>query len=61
MITVLIREEHQFRAEQVPRRVPLQGPRPGGRGRPVAQVAADLDIGDRTIYVWRRQELIDTA
>ncbi|GAA1180958.1 transposase [Pseudonocardia alaniniphila] len=30
-------------------------------GRPVAQVAADLDIRDQTIYVWRRQELIDTG
>jgi transposase-like protein len=30
-------------------------------GRPVAQVAADLDISDQTIYVWRRQELIDTG
>ncbi|WP_280240273.1 transposase [Nocardia abscessus] len=30
-------------------------------GRPVAQVAADLDISDQTIYVWRKQELIDTG
>ena len=30
-------------------------------GRPVAQVAADLEISDQTIYVWRRQELIDTG
>ena len=30
-------------------------------GRPVAQVAADLDISDQTIYVWRRQHLIDTG
>lgn len=29
-------------------------------GRRVAQVAADLDISDQTIYTWRRQELIDT-
>jgi transposase len=30
-------------------------------GRRVAQVAADLDISEQTIYVWRRQELIDTG
>ena len=30
-------------------------------GRSVAQVAADLDISDQTIYVWRRPELIDTG
>ena len=30
-------------------------------GRPVAQVAADLGISDQTIYVWRKQELIDTG
>jgi transposase len=30
-------------------------------GRRVAQVAADLDISDQTIYTWRRQELIDTG
>ncbi|MEU6884430.1 alanine racemase [Streptomyces viridosporus] len=30
----------------------------GGR---VAQIAADLDISDRTIYTWRRQELIDVG
>ncbi|MFI6772216.1 transposase [Nocardia sp. NPDC050412] len=30
-------------------------------GRPVAQVAADLDISDQTIYTWRKQELIDTG
>jgi transposase len=30
-------------------------------GRPVATVAADLDISDQTIYTWRRQELIDTG
>lgn len=28
-------------------------------GRPVAQIAADLEISDQTIYDWRRQELID--
>jgi transposase len=27
-------------------------------GRPVAQVAADLDLSDQTIFVWRRQHLI---
>ncbi|QIS23492.1 transposase [Nocardia terpenica] len=30
-------------------------------GRPVAQVAADLGISDQTIYVWRKQDLIDTG
>lgn len=30
-------------------------------GRPIAQIAADLNIGDQTIYGWRRQELIDTG
>jgi len=29
-------------------------------GRRVAQVTIDLDISEQTIYVWRRQELIDT-
>ncbi|MEV6657256.1 transposase [Nocardia fluminea] len=28
-------------------------------GRAVEQVAADLGISDQTIYVWRKQELID--
>jgi len=27
-------------------------------GRRVAQVAADLDISEQTIYVWRRRELV---
>lgn len=30
-------------------------------GRPVAQIAADLDISDQTIYCWRKQELIHTG
>lgn len=30
-------------------------------GRSVAQVAADLDISDQTICVWREQDLIDTG
>lgn len=30
-------------------------------GRPVAQIAQDLDISDQTIYNWRRQERIDTG
>lgn len=30
-------------------------------GAAVAQVAADLDIGDQTIYNWCKQELIDTG
>jgi transposase-like protein len=30
-------------------------------GRPVAQVAYDLDISAQVIYTWRRQELIDSG
>lgn len=30
-------------------------------GRPVAQVAADLQISEQAIYLWRRQHLIDTG
>ncbi|OBA66289.1 transposase [Gordonia sp. 852002-10350_SCH5691597] len=30
-------------------------------GRPIAQIAADLNISDQTIYGWRTQELIDTG
>ncbi|GAA1310691.1 transposase [Saccharothrix xinjiangensis] len=30
-------------------------------GRRVAQVAADLDIGDQAICAWRRQELVDSG
>jgi transposase-like protein len=30
-------------------------------GRPVAQVAADLDISGQTICSWRRQHLLDTG
>ena len=30
-------------------------------GRHVAQVAADVDISEQTIYVWHRQRLIDTG
>ncbi|PRC42180.1 helix-turn-helix domain-containing protein [Mycobacterium sp. ITM-2017-0098] len=30
-------------------------------GRPIAQIAADLGVGDQTIYGWRKQELIDTG
>jgi transposase len=33
----------------------------GRRVAQVAQVATDLDISEQTIYVWRRQELIDTG
>ena len=29
-------------------------------GRPVAQVAHDLEISAQVIYVWRRQQLIDS-
>ena len=30
-------------------------------GRPIAQIAADLDISDQTVYGWRKQELVDTG
>ncbi|MCH9729893.1 MAG: transposase, partial [Actinomycetia bacterium] len=30
-------------------------------GRPIVQIAADLDISDQTVYNWRKQELIDTG
>ncbi len=30
-------------------------------GRPVAQVAYDLDISAQVIYTWRRQQLIDSG
>jgi transposase-like protein len=30
-------------------------------GRPAAQIAADLGISDQTIYVWRKQQLIDAG
>ncbi len=30
-------------------------------GRPVAQVAHDLDISAQAIYTWRRQQLIDSG
>lgn len=30
-------------------------------GRPIAQIAQDLDVSGQTIYLWRRQELIDTG
>jgi transposase len=30
-------------------------------GRRVAQVVADLGISEQTVYVWRRQYLIDTG
>ena len=30
-------------------------------GRSIAQIAADLDISDQTIYGSRRQDLIDTG
>jgi transposase len=30
-------------------------------GRPVREVARDLEISEQTIYVWRRQDLIDSG
>ena len=57
----LTREDHQ----SVPKRYPAEFRRKVldlvAAGRPVAQVAADLAISEQTIYVWRRQHLIDTG
>ena len=30
-------------------------------GRSVASVSGDLGVSDQTIYMWRRQELVDTG
>ena len=30
-------------------------------GRSVKQVAADLGLSEQTVYVWRRQHLVDTG
>jgi diaminopimelate decarboxylase len=30
-------------------------------GRRVARIATDLDISDRTVYSWHRQQLIDSG
>jgi transposase len=30
-------------------------------GRSVASIAVDLGVSDQTIYIWRKQELIDTG
>ncbi|MEU6772604.1 transposase [Streptomyces sp. NPDC046759] len=32
-----------------------------GAGRPIRQIAHDLGVSEQTIYVWRRQRLIDTG
>jgi transposase-like protein len=49
----------------VPRRYPAEFRRKVldlvAAGRPVAQVAHDLDISAQTIYTWRRQQLIDSG
>jgi transposase-like protein len=49
----------------VPRRYPPESRRKVldlvAAGRPVAQVAADLEISAQVIYTWRRQHLIDTG
>jgi transposase len=62
MITVLYPERI---TSPVPKRYPPEFRRKVldlvAGGRRVAQVAADLDISEQTIYVWRRQELIDTG
>jgi transposase-like protein len=49
----------------VPRRYPAEFRRKVldlvAAGRPVAQVAVDLDISVQVIYTWRRQQLIDSG
>jgi transposase len=49
----------------VPRRYPTEFRRKVldlvAAGRPVAQVAHDLDISAQVIYTWRRQQLIDSG
>jgi transposase len=49
----------------VPRRYPAEFRRKVldlvAAGRPVAQVAYDLDISAQAIYTWRRQQLIDSG
>jgi transposase-like protein len=49
----------------VPRRYPAEFRRKVldlvAAGRPVAQVAVDLDISAQVIYTWRRQQLIDSG
>ena len=45
----------------MPKRYPEEFRRKVAAGRPVAQIAADLGISDQTIYIWRKQELIDTG
>jgi transposase-like protein len=49
----------------VPRRYPAGFRRkvldPVAAGRPVAQVAYDLQISAQVIYTWRRQQLIDSG
>jgi transposase-like protein len=49
----------------VPRRYPAEFRRKVldlvAAGRPVAQVAHDLDISAQVIYAWRRQQLIDSG
>jgi len=51
--------------DAVPRRYPPEFRRkvPGlvAAGRPVAQVAYDLQISAQVIYTWRRQHLIDSG
>jgi transposase-like protein len=53
------------RAVSVPKRYPEEFRRKVldfvAAGRPVAQIADDLQISDQTIYDWRRQELIDNG
>ena len=49
----------------VPRRYPAEFRRKvldlAAAGRPVAQIAHDLQISAQAIYTWRRQQLIDSG
>lgn len=62
-------DDHGPRPERITSTVPKRYPPEFRRkvldlvaaGRRIAQIATDLDISEQTIYVWRRQELIDTG
>jgi transposase-like protein len=64
-ITALTQREKPMAGARWDDARPGTGPSPtpapvASSGRPVAQVAIDLAISEQTIYVWRRQHLIDT-
>ncbi len=56
-----IRRRSRVHAQALSRRIPSQVLDLVAAGRPIAQIAADLNISDQTIYGWRKQELIDTG